>query len=492
VRAVALTAARAFALAGPTALAFFTGGYFDGPRDWAGVLAWLGVLVAAIAGTRMPRGRCAVLAIGGLAGLGAWTLLSILWAPLAGNAYHAGQIVFLYLGALVGAAMLFRGDAARLVDPLLATGILVVIGYGLSERMLPGLLHFSRSLSAQGRLEEPLTYWNAMGELAAVGLVLSTRVAGDTTRRTWLRLVATAAAAPLGMGLYVSFSRGALFACAAGLVTLVIASGQREQLRAALLCVAAAVLASGAAAPLAGVTSLQGPLGTRESQGAIALVALVLIALAAALAQRLLIRRSAPGSLSLPRRAPMVTAGVICAGLALAIAVGAKESSTASQPLPGGATRLVTLQSNRYAYWDVALRAFAREPLHGVGAGGWSVYWLRWRTVKEFAQDAHSLPLQVLGELGIVGLALLAAFLSGLVLAAARALKRNALAVGPVAALVAYFAHAPLDWDWEMPALTLVAMVLAGVLLAIADGASGQRSARTEASAARSVPGFAD
>ncbi|MEA2214002.1 MAG: hypothetical protein QOF83_3950 [Solirubrobacteraceae bacterium] len=465
-RATALTAARVLALAGPTALAFFAGGYFDGPRAWAGALAWLGVLIAAVAGARLPRGRPAAVTIGGLALLGAWTLLSILWAPLAGNAYHAGQIVVLYLGALVGAAMLFGDRPGRLVDPVLAAGTLVVIGYGLSERLLPGLLHFSRSLSAQGRLEEPLTYWNTMGEVAAIGLVLCARVAGDAARRPWLRGLAAAAAGPLGMGLYVSFSRGALFACAAGLVALIIAAARREQLRAAGICVMAGLLAAVAAAPFGGVTSLQGALGTRERQGAIGLVLLVLIGVAAALGQLLLIGREQPGALKLPRRAPVFAVAVICAGLALAIAVGAHERSTVSQPLSGGATRLVTLQSNRYAYWDVALRAFAREPVHGVGAGGWSVYWLRWRTVAEFAQDAHSLPLQVLAELGIVGLALLAVFLVGLALAAARALRQGPVAAGPVAGLVAYFAHAPLDWDWQMPAVTLIAMVLAGTLLA--------------------------
>jgi O-antigen ligase len=137
--------------------------------------------------------------------------------------------------------------------------------------------------------------------------------------------------------------------------------------------------------------------------------------------------------------------------------------------LSSGATRLVTLQSNRYAYWDVALRAFGTEPLRGVGAGGWSVYWLRWRTIDDFAQDAHSLPLQTLAELGLVGIGLLATFLAGVWLSARRALRRSGAAVGPAAAFVVYIAHAPLDWDWQMPALTLVAMVLAGALLAGAE-----------------------
>jgi O-antigen ligase len=278
------------------------------------------------------------------------------------------------------------------------------------------------------------------------------------------------------LGLYVSFSRGALFACAAGLVAVVIAAGRREQLAATLLCLLAAVLAAVAAGPFGGVTSLQGTISTREGQGAIVLILLIVVALAAAVGQWLLIRRQQPGTLALPRRAPLWATAAIGAGLAIAILLGSKESSTASQPLSGGATRLVTLQSNRYAYWRVALRAFAQQPLRGVGAGGWSVYWLKWRLVNEFAQDAHSLPLQVLAELGVVGLALLAAFLAGLALAAPRALRASSYAVGPVAGFVAYIAHSPLDWDWQMPAVTVIAMVLGGALLAISQTVAGPRS----------------
>ncbi|MGH2866708.1 MAG: O-antigen ligase family protein [Solirubrobacteraceae bacterium] len=458
-------------LAGPTGLAFFNGGYFDEARAWAGFGVWLLVVAGvALRPGSVPRSRNALIALSGLGLLASWTLLSMTWAPLAGNAYHAGQIVVLYLGTVLAAVVLFSGASPlALIEPLLAAGALVVTGYGVSARLLPGVLHFARSVSAQGRLEQPLSYWNAMGELAAIGLVLCARLAGDSGRPARLRAAATAGSALLGMGLYVSFSRGALFACAAGLITVVTASGRREQLRAALLCVAVAVGAAAVCAPFGGVTSLAGSLATRESQGAIAFVLLVIVALAAASAQLLLIRREQPGKLRLPRRAPQIALVMVAAGLALAIAVGSKESSAASRPLPGGATRLETLQSNRYAYWDVALRAFGQQPLYGVGAGGWSVYWLRWRTVKEFAQDAHSLPLQVLAELGVVGLALLAMFLAGVGRAASRGHRLTPLAIGPSAGFVAYLAHAPLDWDWQMPAVTMTAMIMAGALLAIGE-----------------------
>jgi hypothetical protein len=465
-----LTAARATLLAGPTALAFFSGGYFDGPRAWAGLLAWILAAVAVAASPRLALTKVGWLAIGGLAAFAVWTLLSTVWAPIAGNAYHAGQIVILYTGALLAAAILFGDPRARQwVEPALAGGALIVIGYGISGRLLPGVLHFSHSISAEGRLEQPLTYWNAMGELAALGFVLCARIAGAAARPRALRLGAVAAAAPLGMGLYLSFSRGALFACIAGLVALVVLAPQREQLRALLVAIAAGALASAACAPFHGVTALTGAQAAGERQGAITLALLVVIMLAAVAVQWRAARSDASTALALPHAAPWIAVGVICAGLALAIAVGAKE--TAKAPQSAGATRLATLESNRYDYWDVALRSFSTEPLHGVGAGGWAVDWIRYRTINDFAQDAHSLPLQTLAELGIVGVLLLLAFLVGVGLSARDAVRATgAQAAGPVAGFVVYIAHAPLDWDWQMPAVTLVAMVLAGVVVALAQG----------------------
>ncbi len=58
-------------------------------------------------------------------------------------------------------------------------------------------------------------------------------------------------------------------------------------------------------------------------------------------------------------------------------------------------------------------------------------------------------------------------FLAGIGFVAAAAHRiAPALAAGPIAGLVAYGAHAPLDWDWEMPALTLFALILAGAVIA--------------------------
>jgi hypothetical protein len=117
----------------------------------AGPVAWVLVAIALLAGERLPRTRSVRLALAGLALLAGWTLISFLWTPIGGSAYHAGGRVVLYADCLLAATMLLRSCAAlRTVEPALAAGALVVIDYGISGRLLPGPLHFQRSISAFG------------------------------------------------------------------------------------------------------------------------------------------------------------------------------------------------------------------------------------------------------------------------------------------------------------------------------------------------------
>ena len=79
----------------------------------------------------------------------------------------------------------------------------------------------------------------------------------------------------------------------------------------------------------------------------------------------------------------------------------------------------------------------------------------------------HSLPLEMAPELGLPGLLLFGLFAGGVALAGRRALRAGApLAPGACAVCVAWLLHATIDWDWQLPAVTLPALVLAGGLLA--------------------------
>ena len=56
--------------------------------------------------------------------------------------------------------------------------------------------------------------------------------------------------------------------------------------------------------------------------------------------------------------------------------------------------------------------------------------------------------------------------------AARRAVRRDAAAAaGAIAVCTTWALHASIDWDWQMPAVTLPALVLAGGLVALARGA---------------------
>ncbi len=269
-RRAALLIAAAILLAGPTALAFFSGGFFEGPRLVATFVAWTLVLTLALLGPRpLPTSRPGRVALAGLVLIAAWTGISLAWAPLSGPATDNLVRLLLYLGAFLAAAGLL-GDRrmARAVEPALALGALVVIGYGLAGRMLPGILDLAQSSKAYGRLEQPITYWNAEGALAAVGLVLCARLAGTSSRTTAVRVLAAAASGALGMGVYLSYSRGAIAAAVVGLIVLLAAAPSWSQLRAAGIALGAGALAAASAAPFSGVTALEGSSDRRQADGA--------------------------------------------------------------------------------------------------------------------------------------------------------------------------------------------------------------------------------
>jgi hypothetical protein len=483
-------------LGGPTVIAFFSGGYYASSRLSAAIVAWAVVLALAATGPApLPRAAAGRLALGGLAAIALWSAISLTWAPLGGPGVENVQRLVLYVAALLVALAALQTPAAmRAVEPALAAGAALVIGYGLAGRLLPGIVGLERSESAGGRLEQPITYWNAEGALAAMGLILCARLAGDSRRPTWMRGVAAACAVPLASGVYLSYSRGAIAVGLLGLAFLVAAAPTRAQLRAAGIVLVAGAGASASAAAFPGVAALEG--GSRTRDGAIVLAVLVLLAALSALICIHRARRREPDE-TLPwarRLGPVVAvciAGVV-AGLVLG---GLAEKPSPEEAARADATRLASVSSNRYEYWRVGLRAFEREPLTGVGSGGFRVEWLRERSFPEAVRDTHSLEVEMAAELGIVGLLAFGIMVAGVAVAARRALRRDpAMAAGWCAALLAWFLHASIDWDWQLPAVTLPAVALAGALVALgeAPAISAERSpgpaARAQRAPARRRP----
>jgi O-antigen ligase len=424
----------------------------------------------------LPRDRAGQLTLAGLVLLTAWSALSGTWAPLKGPAIDSVQRLVLYTGTLlvaIGALRIPR--ILRAVEPALSAGIVIVVGYGLAGRLLPSMLELDRSRGAGGRLEQPITYWNAEGALAAMGLVLCARLAGDRSRPGWMRVAAAAAGAPLGAGVYLSYSRGAIAVAVLGLIVLVAAAPSRAQVRAAALALAAALVAAAVSAAFPAVASLDGPVDHRARDGAIALVLLAAVAVGAGFATA---RGLAAPAVAAPRWTRRL--GPLSAGLFAAAAIGLVIAGLSERPgdaqLSAGANarRLTTTTSYRYEYWRVALRAFRREPLTGLGVGGFRVAWLKERPVAERVRDTHSLELEFAAELGLPGLLAFLLLVGGVGAAARTAVQRQPeLAAGAAATTLAWFVHASIDWDWQLPAVTLPAVTLAGVLLSVAERPAG-------------------
>jgi tetratricopeptide (TPR) repeat protein len=95
-------------------------------------------------------------------------------------------------------------------------------------------------------------------------------------------------------------------------------------------------------------------------------------------------------------------------------------------------------------------------------------------------EQPHSVPLQFLSETGVVGALLGLGALSLLLVAAGRSARREAgtpgergMAMALLAGGVAYAVHSLYDWDWNIPAVTIPALIFIGGLAGSSRGADG-------------------
>jgi len=136
--------------------------------------------------------------------------------------------------------------------------------------------------------------------------------------------------------------------------------------------------------------------------------------------------------------------------------------------------RIVSATSgNRWVWWEEAAGAWSARPLEGWGAGSFPVTHKLYRQVEINVAQPHSMPLQFLAETGLIGALLALGGLGFLVFSAldrvrgmARGRERD-IAVALFAGGVAWFVHSLIDWDWDIPGVTVPALLFLGVLVAI-------------------------
>ena len=124
--------------------------------------------------------------------------------------------------------------------------------------------------------------------------------------------------------------------------------------------------------------------------------------------------------------------------------------------------------NGRVPNWKVAIRGFKSAPVLGHGAGTYQNEWARYRHSDVFVLDAHSLYLETLDELGVVGLILLLTPILLILVRVATRIRGRArpLYAALFAVLLGWAIHAGVDWDWEMPVVSVIFFSLGGFVLA--------------------------
>jgi O-antigen ligase len=466
-------------------LGFNAGGFFAGSTAVAAV-ALAATLVAAATLLRDPLAGLSLrlfIVVGAMAALCAWTLASALWSGSPSRALLEFDRSLLYLLALVAFAALVRTERSmRWLVWGLATSSVVLCGAGLVTRVLPGLWHVALDPVAEGRLSFPVSYWNALGLVAGTGIVLCAAITTGRREPRPARVLAAAAIPLLATALYFTFSRGALLATAVGLITFVLVGRPRALLSGLAAALPATALAVGVGLHADRLSSAH-PVGqTASDQGHGVALAVVLSCACAAAARALLLRFDERAHISVSARARRFGMATIAAlAVAGVVGLGASRGSAwldhqRERLLGTGGIhhtdqrkRLVDLGNNgRADAWRVAGDAFRSSPLTGKGAGTFENIWAQRRPAPFNLVDAHSLYVESLAELGLPGFLLIGVVVVGILAALARRCRGpdRVLYAGLFAAALAWALHAGLDWDWEMPVVTLWVFAAGGAALA--------------------------
>src|SRR5919201_3655847 len=417
-----------------------------------------------------------------------WNGASISWSldPDRSWAYTNRGLVYLAfagLGLFAGAVL---PRAPRAVASALAVLLAGVLGWALLGKVVPSLFPDGGRLAP---LRSPIGYWNALALLADAAIALGLWLAARREHRPAVRIGGVILLYAAVVSILLAYSRaGVLVAVAVVAVWLVLRPERLESLVACGLAAGAGGAIAGWAVTRPGVAHDAQPYSTRVHDGAIFGVVFVVGAAIVVFAAASLLRADAESPLTAKQRSEYVRIallGVAVLGVLLFAGSTIKAGGpggwldarvhefTSQANVSEGPRRVTSFSSNhRWAWWKESWSSFLDHPLNGTGAGSFVlVHRPRRSTSLDVTTEPHNVPLQFLGETGIVGFLLF----GGAVVAAALGIRATlrrldeddrpaalALALGALA----YLLWSVVDFDWDYVAVTGPAFFLVGVLLA--------------------------
>jgi O-Antigen ligase len=447
-------------------------------RRWALLtLLVMGVLIVGAltnGGVRRPPALGAAL----LWGFAVWAALSMIWAQSADLAWETAGRSALYAGlvTLPALALPRRRDAGT-VGALLIAGLAAVVAIALITTAIRG-----EDVFVAGRLNSPLDYRNGVAMLMAAAAWPLVCTAAAPTLPGALRITGGAlAGGALGLG-YLTQSRGTIIALViGGIAVLALGPDRRRRFWIAVaLAAGVAALAHSLNAPYHAFVDAQADFGPALRTAARAVAGLVILG-AAVGGVAWLWDRARPGA-GVKRTAHLAgdiaLAVLVVAGIAAGIAKVGNPVSYANdkvhefktlEPATATSSRLGSVGGQRYDLWRIALDEWKDKPLQGVGAGSYAFGYFQHRKTNRNLSDAHSLPLTLLSETGLVGFLLFAGGVVAILVAIARGARRLApesrrwpAALAGVG--MAVLGQSLVDWPQLLPGL--FGLALLGLALA--------------------------
>ena len=466
------------------------GGYDALVYSQVGIAVWwillLSVLVRALPRSRLSK--VALLALGLFAAFAVWTALSLIWTESAERTTADLARVLTYLGIFSLALFLRVSREARRLIAAVAAAIVLLAVLGLLSRLHPAWFPSANQtgrllVDSRERLSYPLNYWNGLAALIAIGMPLVLHVA-SSAKTTLVRSLSAAALPAMSLAIFFTLSRGGVAAAAVSLALFFALTGDR------LPRLMTLIAAAGGSAVLIALTASRNPLQegltnsiARHQGDEILLICLAICACVGLIQAGITVAlrgERRPRWTSPSRNASLAVLGA-CAVALVAIAAAAdapRHVSSAIDEFKGGGNagagtaRLNSFAGeSRYALWKSAVAENATARFTGTGSGTFEFWWDRDAGGEESVHDAHSLYLQTLGELGVIGLLLLGGFLlvilgTGIRAAVRAGPDRRPQLAAAIAACVGFCFSAAIDWTWQIPVLPTTLLLLGSILVA--------------------------
>ena len=453
--------------------------------------------------------------VGLLAGFAVWCAITLLWSVAPDNSWAALNRGLAYTLVVV-LAIAAGSSAPRAIERVAYGWLLVAVAcalYALAGKVMPGVnvlgLDFNHTAIAS-RLRDPLQYWNALALVAVLAVPIALRLTTDRERAIGVRFGALAAMFVLLCCLGMTYSRGGLVSLLAAVFVMTLLGGQRLRGLAVFgttIVMLVPPLALAFSRPA--MKGINVPLDERTPDGIVLGMVMTGSLIALTIAGWGMLRLEERGrwsdeSTALVWRGLGAMAGVLALIVVFGIATSKggpaqffddawNEFTKVSQDRDSDPTRIVSSNSgNRWVWWEEAAGAWSDKPLGGWGAGSFGVTHLIYRKVELEVQQPHSVPLQFLAETGVVGAALGMGAIGFLLFAALARLRgmrggrERDLAVALFAGGVAWVVHSFVDFDWDIPGVTVPALLFLGVL-----AASPARRERRDPPAGAEQPGDA-